>query len=45
MTNLLVYPYTYNYPEVSKAESTDDECSRDSSGQKTYKTNLCKYKT
>ena len=45
MTNILAYPFSYNSPKASRAESTDDECSRDSSLQKIYKTNIIKYKT
>lgn len=45
MTSTALYPELYAYTEVSKAESTDDECSCDSHGQRTYKTNLIKFKT
>lgn len=45
MTNILAYPVSNNWLKNSRAESTDDECPCEVGFQKTYKTNVCKYKT
>lgn len=45
MSTKVQYPESYPYNEASKAESTDDECSCESHGSRTYKTNLIKFKT
>ena len=43
MSTKVQYPESYPYNEASKAESTDDECSCESHGSRTYKTNLIKF--